>query len=312
MQEDTKKYIPLIAAGCILVLVFLVGSFFRGEGDGARTGRFSAKVEKTDPFGALTLTARAAVVWDIQKDIPLYALNEEVQLPLASLSKIMTAVLAEEELSPDALVEISDEAIRREGDSGFHTGERFKLQDLIDLTLISSSNDGAYALAGAVLSRNQEENNTIETVPFSAKMNQKAQEIGLGQTFFINETGLDTASHVSGGYGSARDVATLLRYIVKNHPHLLEATQLSSYDTSSIEGKNHSASNTNKAITLLPAVLGSKTGFTDLAGGNLAIVFEAGPLYPIAVVVLGSTAEDRFTDVEKLVWATLESLVDSQ
>ena len=58
-------------------------------------------------------------------------------------------------------------------------------------------------------------------------------------------------------------------------------------------------------------VLG-KTGFTDLAGGNLAIVFEAGPLYPIAVVVLGSTAEDRFTDVEKLVWATLESLVDSQ
>ncbi|HEY4486870.1 MAG TPA: hypothetical protein VJB70_04030 [Candidatus Paceibacterota bacterium] len=311
LEEYAKKYIPIALAGFTLFFVFLIGGIFSDDGEQGRLGVMLRDQEKESPFAALSLEAKAVIVWDIQKGIPLYVYNEEAQLPLASLSKMMTVVLAQEDLPEGSLVEIGEDAIRREGDSGFRVGERFLPQNLIDLTLISSSNDGAYALASAVLAAHVQHDNTISTLSFAGRMNKKAREIGLGQTFFINETGLDTVNNTSGGYGSAKDVASLLTYIVKKHPHLLEATQLSSYDTPSVEGKNHSASNTNKSITFLPAVLGSKTGFTDLAGGNLAIVFEAGPLYPIVVVVLGSTAEDRFTDVEKLVWATLESLSDS-
>ncbi len=74
----------------------------------------------------------------------------------------------------------------------------------------------------------------------------------------------------------------------------------------SIEGKVHNFENTNKDVRSFTGVIASKTGFTDLAGGNLAFMFEAGPMRPIAIVVLGSTAEDRFTDVKKLISASLE------
>jgi D-alanyl-D-alanine carboxypeptidase len=72
------------------------------------------------------------------------------------------------------------------------------------------------------------------------------------------------------------------------------------------DGFIHTAENTNKQVYSFPGLLGSKTGYTDYAGGNLAVVFDAGLNHPIAVVVLGSSLDGRFTDVRKLVDATAE------
>ena len=91
-------------------------------------------------------------------------------------------------------------------------------------------------------------------------------------------------------------------------PKLFENTQFARPAFTSETGVRHVVQNTNEIVERLPAVIASKTGFTDLANGNLAIVFEAGPVRPIAIVVLGSTQKDRFTDVERLVWATLRHL----
>jgi D-alanyl-D-alanine carboxypeptidase len=111
----------------------------------------------------------------------------------------------------------------------------------------------------------------------------------------------------SGGYGSAKDMAKLFQYIIENKPTLLEATQ---YEKLAIASKSkvHTADNTNKIVSSIPALIASKTGLTDLSGGNLVIAFDAGLMRPIIISVLGSSEDGRFSDMQKLVEASLYSL----
>jgi serine-type D-Ala-D-Ala carboxypeptidase (penicillin-binding protein 5/6) len=253
-------------------------------------------VERENPFDSTKVFAKAIFVYDVRDEHVLFAKNSEQQLPLASIAKLMTALVAEENLVQGSSITISPEAIAELGDSGFFDGEEWKVEDLIDFTLMTSSNDGAVALALAI------------DKPVTIAFNKKAEELGLVQSYFANPTGLDNRGNTSGSYGSARDVAELLTYIFVNSPELIEATR---YETRSFISQSagvHLATNTNKSIPNIPALIGGKTGFTDLAGGNLAFVFDAGIMRPMVVVVLGSTEKGRFEDAEKLVDATLEYL----
>ena len=126
-------------------------------------------------------------------------------------------------------------------------------------------------------------------------MNRKAQELNLSQTYFLNPTGLDMSEHLAGSYGSAKDVADLISYIFRNYPSITEITQ---YDSVNVNSRNFS--NTNKLVNKLSRLLSGKTGFSDLAGGNLAVITDIGFNRPVAIVVLGSSREGRFDDVEKL------------
>jgi D-alanyl-D-alanine carboxypeptidase (penicillin-binding protein 5/6) len=168
---------------------------------------------------------------------------------------------------------------------------------------MSSSNDGAFALASAagnVLKPNSGAHSFVEA------MNIRAEEIGLHETYFRNPTGLDISETEAGAYGSARDMAFLMEYIVKNEPDILTFTREDVARVYSKTGGFHDAENTNDYIDEIPGLIGSKTGYTDLAGGNLVVAFDAGLNRPIVVVVLGSSQEDRFTDVMELVNAAKE------
>ncbi|MBI2096019.1 MAG: hypothetical protein HYT43_00030 [Candidatus Taylorbacteria bacterium] len=110
---------------------------------------------------------------------------------------------------------------------------------------------------------------------------------------------------VSGGYGSARDIARLAGAILELAPDIAEATTRSSVQAISAGGTLFSVKNTDPIIGSVQRLLLSKTGYTDLAGGNLALVFDAGINHPIAVVVLGSSLKERFTDGAALVAATI-------
>ena len=198
-----------------------------------------------------------------------------------------------------------------EGDSGLFAFERWSAKDLFDFTLMVSSNDGATALAsvagGAKLIREGSVGDTAES-SFVDEMNSIAKNIGLKQTYFVNETGLDPTTTLSGGYGSARDTSKLLEYIILHEPHLIEATVYPTLGFTSTSNYEHVATNTNEIVGSIPGLIASKTGFTDLAGGNLVIAFDAGIDRPIIVSVLGSSKDGRFEDVEKLVSASLEML----
>jgi D-alanyl-D-alanine carboxypeptidase len=240
-----------------------------------------------NPFENIKLEAKAAYVFDISKNQPIFELNAEAQLPLASLTKLMTALVAKEKLPPYLLATITKEAILQEGDSGFLAEEQWPVSDLIDIMLISSSNDAAFALAS--------EFEKDFGGDFVSPMNQKAKELDLTQTYFLNATGLDSSKNVSGGYGSAKDVANLLIYIVKNNPSLIEITRFNNLTLRSREFKN-----TNQVINELPGFIAGKTGFSDLAGGNLAVIVDNGYGHPFIVVVLGSTFEGRFSNIKTL------------
>jgi len=172
--------------------------------------------------------------------------------------------------------------------------------------LVSSSNDAAYALAASVGTLLGDKDPASQ---FIRGMNIRAEELGLNTLNFRNTTGLDLSSTVPGATGSVRDVSFLMEYIITNYPEIVAPTQLSSILVYNNAGAYHLANNTNDIVLDIPNLIGSKTGYTELAGGNLTIAFDAGLNRPIIITVLGSTIEDRFTDVMTLVLATQNSLV---
>lgn len=247
-------------------------------------------------FANIHILGEAAIVYDLASGQVLYSKDGEAQLPLASLTKLLTIYAAADALSDTSPVTLTDSALAQEGESGFQLGETFYFKDIARLALVSSSNDAAEAIAEAAEAK--------RGVAGSALMASAAQAAHLTQTYALNGTGLDEDTKVSGAYGSAHDVAVLAGALLQKAPHIAEATTDSSITISSITGVSHTQQNTNQGVVRVSGVRLSKTGFTDLAGGNLVIVFDAGIDHPIAAVVLGSSREGRFTDVSTLIKAT--------
>jgi D-alanyl-D-alanine carboxypeptidase len=254
-----------------------------------------------------TVRAKAAYVWDIKNQRALYIKNADTPLPLASITKLMTSLLAYEITESDMNATISVRAVGQEGSTGLVPGEQMTMNELNSLSLISSSNDAAFALganAGSLLGNQDPSRQFVEG------MNIRAAELNLKTLSFKNTTGLDISTVEPGAMGSARDVSFLMEYILQNYPEVLEPTTLSAARIYNQNGQFHDVENTNDAIYAIPNLLGSKTGYTDLAGGNLTIAFDAGLNRPIVVTVLGSTREERFSDVLALVKSVRANISD--
>lgn len=288
---------------CALLLLFVASFIFDiGKRDASTSSDVASKA-----FPEVNISARAAYVYDIRTENVLYAKNEDTRLSLASLTKVMTALVAEDLKPLHSTVTINADALKAEGDSGLYKDEKWSLKDILDFSLISSSNDGmrAVALALGAISRSNATTEEIIT-DFVREMNMKAGELGLKNTYFWNETGLDESDVKGGAYGTARDMSMLFEYILKNKPELIEATKESVESFSSLDRYLHTAKNTNIITSKIPGLLASKTGSTDTAGGNLIIIFDPELGRPIIISVLGSTEEGRFKDVETLVNATMK------
>ncbi|MFQ5662144.1 MAG: D-alanyl-D-alanine carboxypeptidase family protein [Candidatus Paceibacteria bacterium] len=298
----------VVFLGAVFVVVFLV--IFTGNNAPDITVTEENNINRLNIFDSISLEAKAAYVWDVNKQEALYTLNEEAQLPLASLTKLMTAIAAIDILPESFVVTVDEDALAQEGDSGLYANERWNAKELIRFMLVVSSNDGASAVANVagLLKSSFPARDGESRKAFVKEMNLKAREVGLNQTYFINPTGLDTNEVIGGAYGSAKDITRLLEYAVVNNPEIIDATRHSKLSFSSLNNIEHTATNTNSYIDKLPGLIASKTGFTDLAGGNLVVAFDAGMNHPIVISVLGSTQQGRFEDIEKLVNASLKSL----
>ena len=256
--------------------------------------------EKWEHLTKTEVRAKAAFVYDIQSQEVLYEKNADKPLPLASITKLMTSMLSYELLEESTISTINEKALRQSGSVGFSDGETISLRNLNQLALISSSNDAAYALAAGV---GEKLGNEDPAAQFVAGMNIRAREIGLDSLEFKNPTGLDISTTEPGAMGSAKDTSLLLSFILKNYPGLLESTTQNVARVYSEDGNYHDVENTNNALYAIPNLLASKTGYTDLAGGNLTVAFDAGFNRPIIITVLGSTREERFTDVIRIIEA---------
>lgn len=286
--------IALLIASGILGMFLLTPYVFGSNSSGNEAMATSTPAA---PFLSVPLEAKAAVVYDLSTGQTLYADNAQAQLPLASLTKLLTVYAALAELSPATPITIPQDVIGLSSPHAFSAGQTFTLADLARLTLTASLNDGAAAIAEATANRQNQST--------SAMLAGAAAALNLSQTYAVNGNGLDVNATVSGGYGSAHDIAVLAGALVEKAPAIAEATTNASAEASSAQGASLTVKNTDPVVGTIPHILLSKTGYTDLAGGNLALVFDVGINHLIAVVVLGSSETGRFTDGQALVAATL-------
>ena len=316
IEWRTKAFLPALSILCVISIlaywIILTGFNLLEQ------KKVVKKEPKPVPFDLVNIEAKSAFVWDVAAQSPLYQKNADISLPLASLAKVMTVLTARTMASELQAVTIKLDDLSPEGDSKLKVASNWKMGDLIDYVLLVSSNDGAHALAASVVTSNisnlQSTSTGVTHDEFIREMNTLAKKIGLTNSYFRNEHGLDTDKKESarptraGAYGSARDMALLFEYAIKNYPHLLEATRYQNLVLSDLDGDNYLAENTNEIINLIPSPIASKTGSTDLAGGNLVVAFDAGLGHPIVISILGSTEEGRFEDMLTLVNTTIKYL----
>lgn len=312
---QTRRF-PAVAQ--LIVLIVCLGALFIGFLiPGWRTPASVTPVVETAPASSSTaslpiissitpppLSARAVYVYDVATGRALYEKNADEVLPLASITKLMTTLVAYNIMAPDTPVTVPQSATVIQSPSGLRPGEVITHEALNTFAMMASSNDAAESLAaaaGALIDEDAPRQTFIEA------MNVTAEELGLPTLRFYNATGLDESPTTAGAYGSARDVTFLLEHIVKTAPALLPATTDPYERIYNSTGAFHEAENTNPAINQIPQLLGSKTGYTDLAGGNLTIVYDAGFNRPIIITVLGSGFDERFTDVLRLVSSVNEA-----
>ena len=222
---------------------------------------------------ALSLSARSAALVDASDGRLLYSKNSTQKMPMASTTKIMTAIVAIEQGNLDAVVEVPREAVGVEGSSIYlSAGEKLTLGNLVYALMLESANDAAAAIAIII-------GGSIKG--FADKMNEKAAELGLENTHFANPHGLDATGH----YTTARDLAYLSAYALKN-PTFREivSTKKKTIPLNGNEGvrllKNH-----NRMLRYYDGAIGVKTGFTKKSGRCLVSAAERDGLILVAVTL---------------------------
>ena len=283
------KYFYLLLLTLVIFLVFLIS--FENKKKEERKAKLQVlavekkKEELRQTLSLLPLKAQAVYVFDSTERKTIYAKNEKEVLPIASLAKIMTGILVMKDTEKTE-VEILAEDLKEFGNHGLNIGEIFKKEDLLVFTLLLSSNDSAKALG--------------RDADFVERMNSYAKENNFHNTSFLNPTGLDVRDE-SSAQSTAQEITELALRALRLYPDIFKQTALKEVYITSLSGVVHDADNTNIILDKIPNPIFSKTGFTKKAGGNLIVIFKDSRGHEISVVVLGSTREDRFTDVEKIV-----------
>lgn len=236
---------------------------------------------------AQSITADAAIVVDGTTGKVLFSKNpDRLEYP-ASMTKMMTCILAIESRRLDSIVTISSHA-EESSDTYLRKGDRITLSNLLYLLMLSSNNGSAVAV-GEYISGNLNR--------FINLMNTKARALGMTQTHFVTPNGRHHPQH----YSTARDMALLARYCMRN-PQFREVVKTPQrrvrYKVPA--GKNFLCRNENKLLELYPGVNGVKTGFTETALGCLATSFESRGTRLIVVVMHAHKGQRRLHETVKL------------
>lgn len=234
---------------------------------------------------------------DEDREVVLSEKKGNEVIAIASLSKLMTAVVALENYGLDDEVKISESAINTYSTlGGLKKGEVISVKDLLYVTLIESSNDGAEALA-----------EKMGRQEFIFKMNKKAEELGMKNTHFVNPTGLDIFTDSSEkeieetNVSTPYDLEKLVVYILKSQPLIPQILSSPEKKIKSADGTVHNLKNTNILLKENSSYLWGKTGYTKEANGCIILIlksYAANDSGYIINVITG--ADDRFSEARKL------------
>ena len=231
------------------------------------------------------ISAKAILVKDLGTDTILYQKNASERLPIASTTKIMTALVASEYFKPNTVLVVGQSSQTPGSRVGLILGEDLSFRSLLYGMLLSSGNDAAYAIA---------ENYPGGVLGFVSAMNKKVTDLNLTNSHFNNPAGFDGQSHFS----SAKDLSVITEEALKD-PQLARIFATKETSIVSLDKKyTHNLANLNKLLSSVKGVLGVKTGYTDSAKENLVTLVNRDN-HKILTVVLGS--DDRFGESTKLI-----------
>jgi D-alanyl-D-alanine carboxypeptidase len=225
------------------------------------------------------VTATGYMVKNLVRGDVVIKHNSETLLPIASLTKLVTAIVAKRYMSSDDKITISKKITATYGSTaGFKVGETYRVKDLLYPLLMVSSNDAAEALA-----------DKYGREKFILNMNDFTQSIGAYRTYFKDPSGL-SKDNIS----TAEDLVTIIDWIYKNEPEIIEITKMKSKTV-----RSHTWINPTHFLSW-SYYLGGKNGYTPEANRTSVSLFSLGKSHnPYAVVVLGSNSRDN--DVTKLI-----------
>ena len=247
----------------------------------------TAKAEGFSP-----VKAKSACLIDKRTGELLYGQREDDEFPIASMVKIMTALISFEEiekgnLSFDEKITVSDTAAGMGGSQMFlDRGLEYPVTDLLKGVIVVSANDACVALAERIAGAEE---------TFVAKMNERAKELGMAHTVFVNATGLPK----EGGHSTARDVAAMLRELTK-HERYYDYSKIWLEDYTHPDGRVTTLTNTNKFVRFYEECDGGKTGFTSEAKFCLAASAHRGDTALISVVIGAEDGKTRFAESKRL------------
>ena len=259
----------------------------------------------THPLPFPDISAESFFIGDVNSGALWHEKEPDSTHPIASLTKIVTALLFLENVPHDEWYRVSKEAKNTTPKlSLIPEGMFVSAPDIMKLMMTESDNDIAQVAAekiGRAINFERQSDldyNSALRVAVSA-MNARAYELGLTNTNFVNPIGLDDALQ----YSSARDLFRLMRYVFENHMAVWHSSRRyrASVSYKNLDGKifEISITNTNPLIQDYPRIIGSKTGLTDEAGQALAFLYRLKDGRAIGVVLLKS--KDRFGDGEKII-----------
>lgn len=227
--------------------------------------------------------AGAAVLMEKETGTVLYEQSAHDKMEPASVTKIMTLLLVMEaidngSLSADDMVTVSAYAASMGGSQVYlKEGEQMTVHDLLKAVAVASGNDASVALAEHLAGSEE---------AFVERMNQRAAELGMKDTCFVNCTGLPAAGHLTSAY----DIALMSRELILKHPSIREYTTIW---MDSLRNGQFQLANTNKLIRFYEGATGLKTGSTDSAGFCLSATAERDGMELIAVVLHCSSSDAR-------------------
>ena len=237
---------------------------------------------------ALEVAGKSAVLMDAETGTVIYESNAHEPLAPASVTKVMTMLLVMEAIDSgkigwDDTVTASETAAAKGGSQIYlKVGETMTVSDMVKSIAVSSANDCACAMA---------EHLAGSEAGFVEQMNQRAEELGMKDTNFVNCTGLDDAPEAAQHKTSAHDIALMSRELLKNHPDIKKFTTIW-MDT--VRDGAFGLANTNKMVRFYSGCTGLKTGFTSGAGYCLSAAAERDGMELIAVVMGSATSQERF------------------
>lgn len=242
----------------------------------------------------LNLNAKSALLMDVATGTVLYEKECHERLAPASVTKVMTMLLIMEALD-DGRIHLDDqvtasEAAAAKGGSQIYlkAGETMPVSDMLKSIAVSSANDCACAMAELIAGSES---------AFVEQMNQRAAELGMADTHFVNCTGLDDSKEAENHRTSAYDIALMSRQLLKYHPDIKKYTTIW-MDT--VRGGTFGLSNTNKLIRFYSGATGLKTGFTSGAGYCLSATAKREGMELIAVVMGCESSQKRTADCKAL------------